>query len=133
VNRVVVPFYSNSLKDVSRFQFSLAYDGLQFMDLINGALEIEDSEFSIIDGNLFMSVANAEKFQAIDSEALFYLVFEAISEGILSESMYLNNKILRPEIYHGKDLLISELELGFISRVFRLFRIIHIFLPLRQV
>lgn len=103
------------------------------MDLINGALEIEDSEFSIIDGNLFMSVANAEKFQAIDSEALFYLVFEAISEGILSESMYLNNKILRPEIYHGKDLLISELELGFISRVFRLFRIIHIFLPLRQV
>lgn len=130
---MVVPFYSNSLKDVSRFQFSLAYDGLQFMDLINGGLEIDDSEFSIIDGNLFMSVARAEKFQAIDSEALFYLVFEAISEGILSESIYLNNKILRPEIYHGKDLLISELELGFNSGVFRLFRIIQILLLLRQV
>lgn len=92
------------------------------MDLINGGLEIDDSEFSIIDGNLFMSVARAEKFQAIDSEALFYLVFEAISEGILSESMYLNNKILRPEIYHGKDLLISDLELGFNSKAFRLFQ-----------
>jgi hypothetical protein len=85
-------------------------------------LEIEDSEYRITDGHLLMSVARGVKFQADESEPLFYLVFEAVSEGTLSGSLQFNNEKLRSEIYHGKDLLISDLELSFNTNTFRLFQ-----------
>lgn len=121
-DRVVVPVYSMGSEDVSGFQFSLSFKGLQFIDLINGALEIDDSEYRISDGYLLMSVARAVEFQADEGEPLFYLVFEAVSEGTLSGSLQFNNEKLRSEIYHGKDLLISDLELSFNTNTFRLFQ-----------
>ncbi|MGE5355034.1 MAG: T9SS type A sorting domain-containing protein [Deltaproteobacteria bacterium] len=120
--RVVVPVYANDFTGVNGFQLTMSMNGIEFKEIINGEIQIEDSEYSIRGGHLIMSVARVQELSIEDGKVLFFLVFDAVTDGTLNESLQINDAILKSEIYKGSNLEISKLELGFNSSEAQLYQ-----------
>ena len=82
-------------------QFTLNLNGLEFLEIEGGALEINESSVGVHENASLTVSYNYPEAQLIDKdEVLFTLRLKALKEGDLKERLKLNSKITPIEIYY---------------------------------
>jgi len=102
---IIIPFYSRNYERISGYQFTMEFDPsmLEVLELRNDDDDSSESIHFHIESGEWISVSygNEEIEDKTSDEQLFELVFEAKSDGILSEAIQLSSFVTESEAYRG--------------------------------
>jgi hypothetical protein len=113
-SQVEIPVIVGESKGIYGFQFALGYNpnNLKNVDLLSGAVNIEDANFAVENGKLRASWSNAEMVQVEEGEVLFTLVFNTENGGRLSDAISIDENVMKAELY-DEEFATSHLALAF--------------------
>jgi hypothetical protein len=109
---VEIPFYAEDFTGVYGAQFTMKLSGT-LEELVSGRLDINESNYNVVNGNLIVSFNDANGIDVADGSVLFTLKVRSNVEGNISDVLNINDNVLRSEIYTGKDLEINSIEIGY--------------------
>lgn len=107
-----VSFTADQLVTMSGIQFELALDGLEFKSIESGMLEVDESNFAVVNNKVNFSWNNALTNQLNKDDVLFTMVFAAKQSGSISQNISLTNTELKAEAYN-EQLEVLDLNLTF--------------------
>jgi hypothetical protein len=110
---VEIPFYAEDFTSVYGAQFTMNLSGMTLEEVVSGGLNIEASNYNVVNGNLIVSFNDANGIEMSDGTVLFTLKVRSNVEGNISNVLDINDSVLRSEIYTGKDLEINRVEIGY--------------------
>jgi len=110
---IKVEVLANQFSDIFGFQFTLAHNGLEFLGIESGGIEISDQ--NLVDINHVLSISWSEALTTNARGKLFTLHFRAEDDVELIKAIEIKKDGLRAEAYQGKDLLVMGLDLAFIN------------------
>jgi len=131
---ITVPFTANEFNEILGYQFTLGFNHnmLSFIDSKAGALDMSSENFAtqyaergIISTSWVGDVTGST---VENDEDLFYLSFEVLENGKLSDALSLNSRILQTEAYQQEEvdemlnIGILFTENGLVSNDFELFQ-----------
>ncbi len=116
---VTMTFSMENSESLAGFQTTITFDPgmLEFNTFYNEGLAIEESNFNtnhVNEGMLAVSWNNGTGEVPLQSETLFTLVFRALEDGAVSNSIWLSDHITSTEAYNS-DLRPTQLDLLFIE------------------
>jgi uncharacterized repeat protein (TIGR01451 family) len=97
--------------DVRGLQVGFRLDGLELVDIKQGAMDIRPSDIFTDGSTVKMSYANAIGDQVSSEEVLYTMVVRATSDGRLSEKLSIEDNTLASEAYMGDDLEVGSVAL----------------------
>jgi protein associated with RNAse G/E len=100
--QVIVPVTAQNFNEVTGYQFNIAYTPamLSFDNVISGALEVTKENFgNTVNGNVATSWNNAKGLSFDNNEVLFTLVFNAKTNGTISNNLTFNSHDIAAEAY----------------------------------
>ena len=109
---VEIPFYAEDFTGVYGAQFTMNLSGT-LEELVSGGLDINESNYNVVNGNLIVSFNDAKGLDVADGSVLFTLKVRSDVDGNISNVLNINDNVLRSEIYTGKDLEINSIEIGY--------------------
>ncbi len=113
---VSLSFTSADFQDVYGFQFTLAYEGMEFVSMSSGVLEMTEANFGLnrtSEGVITVSYDAVKGSSANAEEVLFTLNFVA-EEGIsVSEVVNITSSHTAAEAYLGANLEVSDVKVEF--------------------
>ena len=110
-NLISVAITSDNFSEVYGFQFTMQHAGLRLVDVVNGALDVTESNIGVRNEVLTMSWNNSDGVST--SDVLFTLNFEATNEVTLSEVLNISSRITSAEAYLGASLDHNDVGLVF--------------------
>jgi hypothetical protein len=109
-----IPFTSKDFVDITGFQGTFAFQNLKLENIKPGVTDFSlDNLGKENDGHIPFSYISTNPVSSSENEILFALVFQAKTNGLLSESFSVNATSLVPEIYTQQHDRIYALELRF--------------------
>ncbi|MDF1694760.1 MAG: T9SS type A sorting domain-containing protein, partial [Saprospiraceae bacterium] len=107
--KVSVEFMSDDFADVFGYQFTMEMNGLEFVGVQNGAIEIGEANVGVLTREVMtMSYNSTTAVSATEAEAIFTLEFIATESGNLGEMLDITSKVTRSEAYVGSDYEIRD-------------------------
>lgn len=110
---IEIPFYAEDFAGVYGAQFTMNLSGMTLEEVVSGAIALESSNYNVVNDNLIVSFNEANGIDATEGAVLFTLKVRSNVEGQLSDVLNISDEVLRSEIYTGKDLEISNIEIGY--------------------
>ncbi|MBK6407986.1 MAG: hypothetical protein IPF66_25055 [Holophagales bacterium] len=104
---VEIPFYAEDFTGVYGAQFTMKLSGT-LEELVSGGLDINESNYNVVNGNLVVSFNDANGLDVTDGSVLFTLKVRTDADANISDVLNINDNVLRSEIYTGKDLEINS-------------------------
>ncbi|MEL6124069.1 MAG: T9SS type A sorting domain-containing protein, partial [Bacteroidota bacterium] len=95
---VTVEVAADQFVDIAAYQFTLNTDGLEFVSVTSGAVDMTDESVAVLDANTMTAAWFAPQGVTTD-EALFTLTFTATKDIVLSEAMAINSSVTTAEAY----------------------------------
>lgn len=109
-----IPFTSKDFVDITGFQGTFAFQNLKLENIKPGVTDFSlDNLGKENDGYIPFSYISTKPATSVENEILFTLVFQAKTNGLLSESFSVNATSLFPEVYTQQNDQIYALELRF--------------------
>jgi hypothetical protein len=119
---VEIPVYANNFIQVFGGQIAIDLSGIDIKKIIPGRMNITDANYNIVNGRLLMSFNDANGIDADDGSELFTLIALPSMDANLSDMINVNDRILRSEIYTGKELKIRKMGIEFRNHEFALYQ-----------
>ncbi len=94
-----VPVFLSKDQQLTGFQFTISTLGLEYLDLIPGAIDLTEDDYAVLGDHLTMSWFDESMVNISSGEALFTLKLSATAPGYLSQMFNLNSEITSAEIY----------------------------------
>ncbi len=102
----------DQLTEIAGLQLTLGIEDGQILDLMPGALNIDQSHFYIVDGNLLLISWNDIGLVSLNpSEVLFSVLLSPDRDGSLAQSLFVNQTGLKPEAYLSDQLITTPIEI----------------------
>lgn len=98
----------SALTDVYGYQFTMATEGLELVDVTSGVINVSAENFASF-GNVVTTSWNSTTPVTAD-DALFTMTFRSAVSGRLSDIIAVNSDITRAEAYVGSDLEIVNID-----------------------
>ena len=96
---------STDFSDIMGYQFTLEAAGLELLDVVAGAIDIDPSNFGVFENGAITTSWNSQNDVGTE-DALFSLVYRSNVSGLLSEILQVTSTITRAEAYRTNgDLL----------------------------
>jgi hypothetical protein len=100
---VAIAVRSSNFNEISGYQFTLEQSGLSLVDVISGAVSMDQSHTAQLDANTVTVSWNERTGVSVDeNEVLFTLVFEAQTSGSTS-AITLSSAVTKAEAYAGSS------------------------------
>jgi len=109
---IEVEFTSEEFKEVFGYQFTIELNGLEFRNVVEGKLEMGETNLGLFGDKMTVSYHNSIATSAGKDENLFTLNFVAKQSGVLSNMIDITNRLTRSEAYVDSDLEIREVVIG---------------------
>lgn len=113
-SEIKLPVRAQDFKHIAGFQFTLEHKGLEFIEIEDNGIAIDDTHIGIHDGHLTFSWSQAD-VQTTDVEVLFYIRFKALQDLDLSQQLRVNSAITVKEAYLTKTFDLMNVTLSFES------------------
>ncbi len=98
----VVWFNVQNEEELHGFQFSLLHEGIELQGVLDGSLQLDQSNVAAVRAGLStLSWHAAEAMSVQEEEAIFGLSFKALANGSLDKSLAINSLITKAEGYNG--------------------------------
>lgn len=114
--QVSIPVYADNFDQMLGYQFTIQFDAetLDYAGYEAGALDIKDYNFSLADADQGMIATSWNETEAVSvdaDEALFYLVFNVVSNANVSEVIDFSSRSILAEAY-GADYTVYPVNLS---------------------
>lgn len=94
-----IPIFAENFESTLGFQFTMEIQGISIVDIIPGAIEIDNTNLAVHDHALTMLWYNVEPVTVDDETPLFAIRFETESEGEIGSALLLSSRITEAEGY----------------------------------
>jgi len=115
-DKVRVPVYLAGVEETIGFQFSLGVDDdlVEYVGLESGRIEIGEKHTGVMseNGDLAVSVDLAYGVELDEETPLFYVILDAVDDGMISEALTMTDNLLNGEIY-DEDAISYNLSLDY--------------------
>ena len=108
---IAVPVTANDFANVYGFQFTMDLNGLSFVGIENGSIDVTADNLADFGDQLTMSWESSEAITS--AETLFTLVFKATEDVRLSNAIALNSTKTSSELYKNASLDLFNLDVEF--------------------
>ena len=112
-----IPFYAKSMQSLRGIQIQLHAHGLQVLDVLPGALDIDPTNFRITDSEILLSWDNLEGLPIHTNEILFRVQVKAKKAGKISAMLQLIHESFPSEVYEGSDFEPANIDLRFQNKI----------------
>jgi len=107
-----VDFTAENFDQIFGFQFTLRHDGVKFLDVNKGILDITDLNIGVLENDLTMSWNDATMKTSNPSDVLFTLSFIATSDIALKDALKIHSNTTKAEAYKNSTYDLHGVELN---------------------
>lgn len=111
-----IPVYSNSIQDFYGFQVAFVGNGIEFIGITPGILNVQASDISWSTDKLLLSIIEARGINLNEDEALFTITIKANEDLKLHDAILIDEQSKRSfesEMYYGQLIQVADIELVF--------------------
>ena len=112
---VEIPIAAENFNQIIGYQFTMQLDGLAFVDVKEGALPVNESNFAQLDAETVTTVWSTDKAVSVN-ETLFTVVVEAMEDVALSDALIFNASVT-PALAYEESAKSMDIALNFESLV----------------
>lgn len=113
---VKIEFTAKDLYGITGMQFALDLEGLTFLDILDGSLDVNQDNFRIDENNrLRFSWNHFEPIEGSAGSVLFSLIVSPVQSGRIGEMLSINDKTINSEIYLGDVPEIMDIDIEMIQ------------------
>ncbi len=119
---IEIPVYAKDFEEVRGGQFAISLKGINLIGVNSGKLSINASNYNVVGEDLLVSWNEARGQSVTDGEVLFSLLVRSTEDVVLRDAVSVNDGVLRSEVYKGKDLEISSMEISYRNMSYALYQ-----------
>jgi len=108
-----IPFYAKDFDNIYGGQFTMNILDINIEDITPGILDLNKSNYNVVNDNLILSWNNANGITANDGKLLFTIKATANETIKLSNILKINDEIIKTEIYQGDNFEVLNISLKF--------------------
>ena len=97
---------SSNFSDIVAYQYTMELDGLEFISATSGALDIDDSNFGLLDANT-VTTSWFSPTGITTEDALYSITFRATKDVSLSDAMTISSRITPALAYNSDQELLN--------------------------
>ncbi len=112
---VAVPVTANDFNNVYGFQFTMNLNGLSYVGIEQGSIDVSAANLADFGDHLTMSWESSEAITT--AETLFTLVFKATEDVTLSNAIDVNSEKTSSELYKNESLDVFNLDVAFTTEI----------------
>ena len=112
-DEVRIEVSSEEFTEIYGYQFTLEHQGLIYMGVEPGALSVTHDNIGVFEGRITTSWHTNQPIST--DEVLFTLVFTAVSDGLISQTLEVNSSITRAESYVANAMNVQSIDLEFLA------------------